>query len=119
SRNEFLLPPSLSGRGPRPEGHHMAFKRYAALLAGSALVGSLTFVQPAMAEEAAEFSYAPVTVEKGQQADPAVPSGADDCDRFLPVHSNKDLAEKLGANVDETGVVTFDQTELEPLPETR
>jgi len=32
----------------------MAFKRYAALLAGSALIGSLTFVQPAMAEEATE-----------------------------------------------------------------
>ena len=96
----------------------MAFKRYAALLAGSALIGSLTFVQPAMAEEAApepaEFSYAPVTVEKGQQADSEAPSGAGDCTRILPVNSNKDLAEKLGANVAiDTGVVTFDQTQTE------
>lgn len=101
----------------------MAFKRYAALLAGSALAGSALFAQPAMAEEAApepaEFSYTPVTVETGQQADSEDPSGADDCTRILPVNSNKELAEKLGANVDiKTGVVTFDQTELEALPET-
>lgn len=102
----------------------MAFKRYAALLAGSALAGSALFAQPAMAEEAAtepaEFSYAPVTVEKGQKADSEAPSGADDCTRILPVNSNKALAEDLGANVDSaTGVVTFDQTELETLPEAK
>lgn len=47
----------------RPEGHHMAFKRYAALLAGSALIGSLTFVQPAMAEETAEPTQCVRTVD--------------------------------------------------------
>ncbi|AJE31872.1 hypothetical protein B842_00060 [Corynebacterium humireducens NBRC 106098 = DSM 45392] len=42
----------------------MAFKRYAALLAGSALIGSLTFVQPAMAQEAAEPTQCVRTVQE-------------------------------------------------------
>lgn len=42
----------------------MAFKRYAALLAGSALIGSLTFVQPAMAQENTEPTQCVRTVEE-------------------------------------------------------
>lgn len=41
----------------------MAFKRYAALLAGSALVGSLAFAQPAMADETPEPAKCVRTVD--------------------------------------------------------